>query len=190
MEEYEQNGSIEPSLNSHKTSSGAFTPMGNPQNSNRKASGQSSLAEIQSFWGRHRQNSASIIGLLALIGPSVDLCQGLILASCVVSKIGKCLRIKSCVATRDGMNSLKQGVHIVVGAPGTMCNMIERQYINTVRTRVLDETEELISRGFSMQIQCLIRQLPGTIQFCVASAAMSRDVLRPTMNSWETPPRS
>lgn len=66
---------------------------------------------------------------------------------------------------RDDMRILEQGVHVVVGTPGRVFDMMNRNALNasTLRMFVLDEADEMLSRGFKDQILDIFRKLPGNI---------------------------
>lgn len=55
---------------------------------------------------------------------------------------------------RDDMRKLESGVQIVVGTPGRVYDMINRRSFRTdaIRMFVLDEADEMLSRGFKDQI--------------------------------------
>jgi len=55
---------------------------------------------------------------------------------------------------RDDMRKLESGVQIVVGTPGRVQDMINRRALRTDAAKifVLDEADEMLSRGFKEQI--------------------------------------
>ncbi|XP_002129439.2 eukaryotic initiation factor 4A-I [Ciona intestinalis] len=68
---------------------------------------------------------------------------------------------------------------IVVGTPGRVFDMINRKYLDTSKVKmfVLDEADEMLSRGFKDQIYEIFRTMPATIQVILLSATMPTDVL-------------
>ncbi|ETO10430.1 RNA helicase-1, partial [Reticulomyxa filosa] len=75
-----------------------------------------------------------------------------------MSDLGKYLKITThaCVggtAVREDIDMLKQGVQIVVGTPGRVNDMIERGALRLDKLKlfVLDEADEMLSRGFKDQ---------------------------------------
>jgi len=86
---------------------------------------------------------------------------------------------------------LESGVHVVVGTPGRVFDMINRRALNTSKIRifVLDEADEMLSRGFKDQIYDVFRQLPGSIQVILLSATMPQDVLEVTKRFMREPTR-
>merc|ERR1712071_471175 len=61
---------------------------------------------------------------------------------------------------------LEQGVHVVVGTPGRVFDMINRRALHTdkIRIFVLDEADEMLSRGFKDQIYDVFKNLPAQVQ--------------------------
>lgn len=61
------------------------------------------------------------------------------------------IRIHACVggtAVRDDIRTLQEGVHVVVGTPGRVYDMINRRALRLehVALFVLDEADEMLSR--------------------------------------------
>jgi ATP-dependent RNA helicase DeaD len=54
--------------------------------------------------------------------------------------------------------ALKRGVHIVVGTPGRLCDLVDRKVLklNDVQTLVLDEADEMISMGFQDDLEKIL----------------------------------
>ena len=70
------------------------------------------------------------------------------------------IKIHACVggtAVRDDIRTLQDGVHVVVGTPGRVYDMINRRALrlDDVKLFVLDEADEMLSRGFKEQV-CVI----------------------------------
>ncbi|KAJ6378333.1 hypothetical protein OIU78_028556 [Salix suchowensis] len=61
---------------------------------------------------------------------------------------------------------LVYGVHVVSGTPGRVCDMIKRRSLRTraIIVLVLDESDEMLSRGFKDQIYYVNRYLPPELQ--------------------------
>jgi translation initiation factor 4A len=132
--------------------------------------------------------------MLQVIDSGINACQGLILAPTrelaqqifrVVVALGHFLGIKahSCVggtAVVEDIRALERGVHIVVGTPGRVFDMISRNHLNaaTLRIFVLDEADEMLSRGFKDQILDIFRKLPGNIQVGLFSATLPEEILK------------
>lgn len=56
------------------------------------------------------------------------------------------------------ITALKRGVHIVVGTPGRLCDLIDRKVLklNDVQTLILDEADEMISMGFQDDLEKIL----------------------------------
>lgn len=67
---------------------------------------------------------------------------------------------------REDMRKLEQGVHIVVGTPGRVYDMISRRALraSSIKLFVLDEADEMLSRGFKDQIHDVFKLLPHEVQ--------------------------
>ena len=67
---------------------------------------------------------------------------------------------------REDIRKLEQGVHVVVGTPGRVFDMIQRRALrtNNIKLFVLDEADEMLSRGFKDQIHDVFKQLPNEVQ--------------------------
>ena len=67
---------------------------------------------------------------------------------------------------REDMRLLDLGVHVIVGTPGRVSDMIERRAlnVNSIKMFVLDEADEMLSRGFKDQIYDVFRKLPSSVQ--------------------------
>ena len=69
---------------------------------------------------------------------------------------------------REDQRILQQGVHVVVGTPGRVFDMLRRNALrsNNIRMFVLDEADEMLSRGFKDQIYDIFQLLPPKLQVC------------------------
>jgi ATP-dependent RNA helicase DeaD len=69
---------------------------------------------------------------------------------------------------------LKQGVHIVVGTPGRVIDLLERKdlKLNAVSWLVLDEADEMLSMGFIDDVEKILKQVPSERQTAFFSATM------------------
>lgn len=56
---------------------------------------------------------------------------------------------------KEDIRALKHGgVHVVVGTPGRVIDMMKKEFLRTnyLKMFVLDEADEMLSRGFKEQI--------------------------------------
>lgn len=79
----------------------------------------------------------------------------------------------------DGIKVLKGGVHIVSGTPGRVLSMITQRHLVAIRVKlvVIDEADEMFSKGFKEQVYKIHRYLPSTVQVVLVSATMPAEVL-------------
>jgi len=152
--------------------------------------GHDTIAQAQSGTGKTATFS---IAVLQQIDLKLNKTQALILAPTrelaqqiqkVARALGDFLNVTShaCVGgtlVRDDIKILRDGVQIVVGTPGRVYDMIKRQELSlaNVKIFVLDEADEMLSRGFKEQIYDVFQHLPPTVQVCLFSATMPEDIL-------------
>ncbi|WP_066377041.1 MULTISPECIES: DEAD/DEAH box helicase [unclassified Anabaena] len=72
------------------------------------------------------------------------------------------------------ISQLKRGVHIVVGTPGRVIDLLERGSLklDQVRWFVLDEADEMLSMGFIDDVERILSQAPDERQTALFSATM------------------
>lgn len=133
------------------------------------------------------------IAILEKIVTTINECQALILAPTrelatqiqkVVLALGDFMKTEchACIGgtnVREDMRNLEMGVHVVVGTPGRVFDMIQRKVLKTknIKMFVLDEADEMLSRGFKDQIHDVFKTLPNDVQVILLSATMPIDVL-------------
>nr|CAD7203050.1 unnamed protein product [Timema douglasi] len=151
------------------------------------------IAQAQSGTGKTATFSISI---LQLIDTNVRECQALILAPTrelaqqiqkVVIALGDFMNAQchACIGgtnVREDMRKLEMGIHVVVGTPGRVYDMISRRALRTdhIKLFVLDEADEMLSRGFKDQIHDVFKTLSLEVQVILLSATMPSDVLEVT----------
>jgi len=160
------------------------------------------IAQAQSGTGKTATFSISI---LQQIDTSLAQCQALILAPTrelaqqiqkVVMALGDYMgaQCHACIggtSVREDMRKLDAGQHIVVGTPGRVFDMISRKVLRTyeIKMFVLDEADEMLSRGFKDQIYDVFRHLNSNIQVVLLSATMPSEVLEVTTRFMRDPIR-
>jgi len=89
------------------------------------------------------------------------------------------------------MAKLQSGVQVVVGTPGRVSDMIQRGALDpkSIKVFVLDEADEMLSRGFKDQIYEVFKYMPQDIQVVLLSATMPSDVLEVTNRFMRDPIR-
>ena len=67
---------------------------------------------------------------------------------------------------REDTRILQAGVHVVVGTPGRVYDMLRRRALraDAIRMFMLDEADEMLSRGFKDQIYDIFQLLPPKLQ--------------------------
>ncbi|HTF06380.1 MAG TPA: DEAD/DEAH box helicase, partial [Bacteroidia bacterium] len=78
------------------------------------------------------------------------------------------------------IKELKRGVHVIVGTPGRVNDMIERgaMKLGGIRTVVLDEADEMLNMGFRDAIDTILAETPETKLTWLFSATMPDGVAR------------
>ena len=94
-------------------------------------------------------------------------------------------------AIREDIKKLSSGVQIVVGTPGRVNDMIDRGALNVEKLAlfVLDEADEMLSRGFKDQIYDCFQFLPSDVQVALFSATMPHEILQLTEKFMRNPVR-
>ncbi|MBA0622363.1 hypothetical protein Godav_007915 [Gossypium davidsonii] len=144
-------------------------------------------------------------GILQQLDYSLVQCQALVLAPTrelaqqiekVMRALGDYLGVKvhACVggtSVREDQRILSSGVHVVVGTPGRVFDMLRRQSLRPdhIKMFVLDEADEMLSRGFKDQIYDIFQLLPPKIQVGVFSATMPPEALEITRKFMNKPVR-
>jgi len=164
--------------------------------------GHDTIAQAQSGTGKTATFSISVLQQIDL---KLNKCQALILAPTrelaqqiqkVLRALGDFLNVTShaCVGgtlVRDDIRILRDGVQVVVGTPGRVYDMIKRQELDmgSVKIFVLDEADEMLSRGFKDQIYDVFQHLPPSVQVCLFSATMPEDILEISQRFMRNPVR-
>jgi translation initiation factor 4A len=164
--------------------------------------GRDVIAQAQSGTGKTATFSIAILQQLDL---SIPHCQALILAPTrelaqqiqkVVLALGDFMQASchACIGgtnVKEDMNKLEKGAQIVVGTPGRVSDMLSRKAFNPSKIKlfVLDEADEMLSRGFKEQIHDVFTRMPYSIQVILLSATMPADVLEVTKKFMRDPIR-
>jgi len=164
--------------------------------------GRDVIAQAQSGTGKTATFSIAILQQLDL---QVQACQALILAPTrelaqqiqkVVLALGDFMQASchACIGgtnVKEDMNKLEKGAQIVVGTPGRVSDMLSRKAFNPSKIKlfVLDEADEMLSRGFKEQIHDVFTRMPYNIQVILLSATMPADVLEVTKKFMRDPIR-
>jgi translation initiation factor 4A len=160
------------------------------------------IAQAQSGTGK---TATFTIGILQQLDFNVNECQALVLAPTrelaqqiqkVVCALGDYLNVKchACIGgtrVRDDITKLQSGVHVVVGTPGRVFDMLCRRVLRPdhIKIFILDEADEMLSRGFKDQIYDIFQALPSHVQVGLFSATMPPEALEITQKFMNNPVR-
>ncbi|ELC9553712.1 DEAD/DEAH box helicase [Vibrio alginolyticus] len=86
----------------------------------------------------------------------------------------KVLEIYGGASIVDQMRALKSGAHVIVGTPGRVQDLInrERLHLDEVSTFVLDEADEMLNMGFVDDVTAIMEHAPESAQRVLFSATM------------------
>lgn len=163
--------------------------------------GRDTIAQAQSGTGK---TGTFAIGILQTLEVDLNECQALVLAPTrelaqqiqkVVAALGDYMKVKihACVggtAVREDIRALREGVHVVVGTPGRVYDMINRGALRlrSLKLFVLDEADQMLDRGFKDQIYDIFScGLPKDMQVALFSATMPSDALELTRKFMREP---
>lgn len=90
---------------------------------------------------------------------------------------------------RGQIRQLDRGVHVVVGTPGRVMDLIRRKSLklNTIKTLVLDEADEMLRMGFIDDVEWVMEQLPEERQIALFSATMPPPIHKITKKYLDNP---
>ncbi|KAG8382084.1 hypothetical protein BUALT_Bualt05G0039700 [Buddleja alternifolia] len=143
-------------------------------------------------------------GILQQLDYTMVECQALVLTPTpelarhiekVMRSLGVHLHVKvhTCVGgtsvLEDDQTILSAGVHVVVGTPGQVFDLLKRQSLrpDNIKMFVLDEADGMLSRGFKDQIHDIFQLFPRKIQVGVFSATMPPEALEMTRKFMNKP---
>lgn len=164
--------------------------------------GRDTIAQAQSGTGK---TATFTVGMLQALETGSRKTQALVLSptrelavqiNSVVTALGSYMKLHThaCTGGRqvgDDTKKLTSGQHVVSGTPGRVLDVIKRHHLQTrdVKMLVLDEADELMTKGFKEQIYDIYRHLPSNVQVVVVSATMPREVLDMTARFTTDPVR-
>lgn len=132
------------------------------------------------------------ISILERIDTSINVPQALILAPTrelveqitnVIQQIGTFLNVKvegfvGGKSTKDDIEKLRKGIHVAVGTPGRIYDLVEKNFLDVSEMRmfVMDEADEMLSRGFLEQVQKIFIKFDKDVQVALFSATLTNEV--------------
>ena len=89
----------------------------------------------------------------------------------------------------EDIKELDSGKQIIIGTPGRIFDMIKRYVLqtNNIISFILDEADEMLSRGFKEQIYNIFEYIPKESQVCLFSATMPEQALEITKTFMKDP---
>lgn len=147
------------------------------------------IAQAQSGTGK---TGAFTVSSLSLIDTSLPDTQALLLApthelakqiTSVITSLGQYipgLRVGTFIGGSSIMEDRNMDTpHVAVGCPGRVYDMFRRRFLkpDNLRIIVIDEADEMLSKGFQEQIQSIFQMLSAEVQVAIFSATLTRDVM-------------
>lgn len=79
---------------------------------------------------------------------------------------------------RDQIQSLKQGVDILIGTPGRLMDLVRKNVLDlsAIKVFVLDEADEMLRMGFIEDVEWLLEHTPENMQVGLFSATMPQSI--------------
>jgi ATP-dependent RNA helicase DeaD len=152
--------------------------------------GKDVIGQAQTGTGK---TAAFGIPMVERLNPKIRKVQGLVLAPtrelavqvarnmCLFAKYAKMrvLAIYGGEPIGKQARELERGVHIVVGTPGRVIDLLERGILNlaNVKVVVLDEADRMLDMGFIEDIEYILRRTPSNRQTSLFSATIDQTVM-------------
>lgn len=160
--------------------------------------GKDSIIQAQSGTGKTGTFS---IASLQKVNPEINSCQCIIInptreiadQTCrVITNLSSYLKNVKIVGVIGGRRIQMEQVsnaHILVATPGRVYDMIDKGIINmsTLRLFIVDEADQMLSKGFKDQIIEIFKYVPNTAQVAIYSATMPPDILEITKKFMNNP---
>ena len=162
--------------------------------------GNDVIAQAQSGTGK---TAAFAIGTLQLIEEDKDDIQCLVLSptrelanqtSIVYKFLGEYLKVRIClliggIRVGNDIDKLKESPQVLVGSPGRVLDLIKKKRISLgyLKSFVLDEADEMLSKGFLDSIKEIIQIIPQTAKILLFSATMPKGIVEMTKMFMENP---
>jgi len=155
------------------------------------AQGRDILAQAQSGTGK---TGTFVIGSLAHVDPAVKKPQVLILVHVrelaqqitkVVLGLSTAMKLQVLCAVggnplRDDIRALESGAQVIVGTPGRVFDLANRNVLDRseIRVLILDEADQMLEDLFYKQVMCILEKgFPSTTKVALFSATMPDAVI-------------
>ena len=153
--------------------------------------GNDIIAQAQSGTGKTATFS---IGMMQLLNEGTQETQAIVLSHTrelalqiknVIESMAQYMKITLNLSVggtplRTNMDELRRRPHVVIGTPGRVLDMLNKNVIDksTIKMLILDEADELLSNIFLNQIYDIFKLLPCDIQVGLFSATMTPDFFK------------
>ena len=155
------------------------------------STGRDILAQAQSGTGK---TGTFVIGSLSRVDPAIKAPQVLIMVHThelaqqiakVATAIGSHMKLQVLCAVggsqvRDNIRALEQGVQFIVGTPGRIYDLVNRDVLDrrNIRVLILDEADQMLEDLFYKQVMCILEKgFPESSQVALFSATMAPEVV-------------
>ena len=135
------------------------------------STGRDILAQAQSGTGK---TGTFVIGSLSRVDPAIKAPQVLIMVHThelaqqiakVATAIGSHMKLQVLCAVggsqvRDNIRALEQGVQFIVGTPGRIYDLVNRDVLDrrNIRVLILDEADQMLEDLFYKQVMCILEK--------------------------------
>lgn len=154
-------------------------------------SGKDAICQAQSGTGK---TGSFCLAALQITDPNIQSCQAIILSTTrelaeqtydVIKNLGQYDTVSVHISVggtpvREEIDRLKTNApHIVVGTPGRVLQMLEKNYldISSLRLFVIDEADEMLKIGFRDQLIRIFHFVPKETQVSIFSATMPKEAM-------------
>jgi translation initiation factor 4A len=164
--------------------------------------GKDVIAQAQSGSGKTGTFSIGILQTIDLslnniqaviIVPTHELAKQVVDVITNISSFMKCIRIMTIIggsSIKDDAIELRNNPpHIIVGCTGRIYDMVMRKHLNLSKVKlfVLDEADEMLSKGFKDQIYNIFQHLPSNVQTALFSATLPDEIINITEKFMNNP---
>lgn len=125
----------------------------------------------------HSENSTQAL----ILAPTRELAEQiknvvLALATYMSMKVVLCV---GGIPVRNNIDALRSKPHIVVATTGRACDLLEKNYLDLSKLRIiiLDEADQMLSSGFEEQVEKVFGKVPVEAQFAIFSATYTPESL-------------
>ena len=153
--------------------------------------GKDVIGQAQTGTGK---TAAFGIPMVERLNPQINIVQGLVLeptrelaiqVADHISRFGKYSKLRVLPVyggepIQRQIRALERGIHIVVGTPGRIIDLLERGKLRlaSVKVVVLDEADRMLDMGFIDDVEYILSKVPMNRQTSLFSAIIDQSVMR------------